>query len=58
MQTELIEECLSYIEQLTNFLKDKDYWIDDYDAHLASLRQKYATFKLGNMPNKGKDSLH
>ena len=46
MPNELIEECLSYIEQLTNFLKDKDYWIDDYDAHIASLRQKYATSKL------------
>ena len=45
MQNELIEECLSYIEQLTNFLKDKDYWIDDYDAHLASLRQKYESLE-------------
>lgn len=41
MQNELIEECLTYIEQLTNFLKDKDYWIDDYDTHIALLRQKY-----------------
>ena len=45
MQNELIEECLTYIEQLTKFLKDKDYWIDDYDAHLTSLRQKYESLK-------------
>lgn len=45
MQDELIEECLAYIEQLTNFLKDKDYWINDYDAYLALLRQKYESLK-------------
>jgi hypothetical protein len=44
MQNELIEECLVYIEQLTNFLKNKDYWIDDYDAHIALLRRKYESF--------------
>ena len=44
MKNDLIEECLAYIEQLTNFLKEKDYWIDDYDAHIALLRRKYETF--------------
>lgn len=32
MQNELIEGCLD-IEQLTTFLKDKDYWINDYDHY-------------------------
>lgn len=39
MQNELIEGCLdiesltTFVEQLTTFLKDKDYRINDYDHY-------------------------
>jgi hypothetical protein len=42
MQNELIQECLSYIKELTAFLQEKGYHIDD--SRLEMLQHKYNTF--------------
>lgn len=42
MQNELIQECLDYIKELTDFLQDKGYHVDD--SRLEMLQHKYNTF--------------
>ena len=42
MQNELIQECLSYIKELTDFLQEKGYHVDD--SRLEMLQHKYNTF--------------
>ena len=42
MQNELIQECLSYIKELTDFLKEKGYRVDD--SRLEMLQHRYNNF--------------
>jgi hypothetical protein len=42
MQNELIQECLDYIKELTNCLKEKGYHVDD--SRLEMLQHKYDNF--------------
>ena len=42
MQNELIQECLDYIKELTDFLKEKGYYVDD--SRLEMLQHRYNNF--------------
>jgi hypothetical protein len=42
MQNELIQECLDYIKELTDFLKEKGYYVDN--SRLEMLQHRYNNF--------------
>ena len=42
MQNELIQECLDYIKELTDSLKEKGYHVDD--SRLKMLQHRYNNF--------------